>query len=97
MTTTAEVHCSACDAIVAPGQRFCPGCGLQLTAEAKLATYVEEPRFSLVATLGIGILLFIVACNVWTRAGGVAAAFTGVASVLLVGWMAISKITVRRS
>jgi predicted nucleic acid-binding Zn ribbon protein len=60
---TPELHCSACDAIIDPGNQFCPGCGLRLTAEAKAAVYVEGPRFPLwwVITFALGMVVIIAA------------------------------------
>ena len=60
MTDVREVHCSACDAIVPQGSQFCPGCGLQLTAIAAPAVYVEGPRFSLWKVLLLaGVIMFL--------------------------------------
>jgi hypothetical protein len=60
--SSGEIHCSACDAVVQPGSQFCPKCGIQLTAIATPATYVEEPRFSAWAVIvgAIGILLVVI-------------------------------------
>lgn len=52
-----EIHCSACDAVVQAGNQFCPVCGLQLTAQAVPAVYVEGPRFPFWPTLAAAIAL----------------------------------------
>lgn len=59
---THELHCSACDAIVPQGSQRCPGCGLQLMAQAAPAVYVEGPRYSFWAVIvgAIGILLIVI-------------------------------------
>jgi hypothetical protein len=54
-----ETHCTTCDAIVELGTRFCGKCGAQLTAGAKTAHHMEQPRFARLALIvgAIGILL----------------------------------------
>jgi len=58
---TPEIHCSACDALVGNGCKFCPGCGLPLTAEARPAVYAYTTRWpwSLVILGVVAIMLGI--------------------------------------
>jgi hypothetical protein len=56
-----RTHCSACKADLQPGNQFCPGCGLQLTAQAAPTIHVEGPRYSLWAVIvaAIGLLWLV--------------------------------------
>ena len=55
MTTIA---CSACRTILPAGSAFCPGCGLQLTAQA--VPVVQPPRSIFVSALiAAGVILLI--------------------------------------
>lgn len=59
----AEMHCSACDALVPLGSNHCPGCGLQLMAQAVPAVYVEGPRWPQWQIVLVAVVAFIVACQ----------------------------------
>jgi len=58
----AELHCSACDAVIPAGAKHCPGCGLQLTAQAVPAVYVTKPRFSIGAIALLAVFGFVLLC-----------------------------------
>ena len=62
-----EIHCSACDAIVAPGSQFCPRCGLRLMAMAQPAVYIEKARYSIWAILGVCLVAFFIGANILSR------------------------------
>lgn len=64
---TPEIRCGACDAVVAPGEQNCPGCGLALVAQAQQAVYVEGPRFSFWAVLGVAALVLFLALEIFGR------------------------------
>ena len=59
---TSQMHCTACKADLQPGNQFCPGCGLQLVAQAAPTIRVEGPRYSFwtVIIAAIGILWAVV-------------------------------------
>ncbi len=63
----AEIHCSACDAIVQPGSQFCPKCGLQLMAQANQAVYVEKARFPLWGIVLVCVVAFMIGANILSR------------------------------
>lgn len=65
---TVEMHCSACDAEIQKGTKFCPGCGLALTAQAVPAVYVEGPRFPLWGIILIAGVVMYGACWIATYA-----------------------------
>ena len=48
---TSKMHCTAYKADLQPGNQFCPGCGLQLVAQAAPTVHIEGPRYSFWAVI----------------------------------------------
>ena len=59
---TTGIDCSACNAIVQQGSKFCPGCGLQLTAQA--APVVERVLAPLFPWWGWVLVAFVVVIGI---------------------------------
>lgn len=70
-----ELHCTTCDALISPGSRQCPGCGLQITTQAAPAVYVEGPRFSLLSVAVIVIGSFLILSYAMSSHRGAKAAY----------------------
>lgn len=62
-----ELHCSTCDAVIPKDAQNCPGCGLQLTAQAVPAVYVEHARFSLWQVLLVAGVVMLLALEIFGR------------------------------